>query len=125
MAGIEIPLFLSSATAFEQSQLIRLGETSDIIFTANAFYTMISDMLIDGGIFAVVFFTSLFGFAYGHAIQSFTSATKHKNLFCSFVALDLFLLLYSEESTQPILYSHSSIFLLHCSSITLHIEVEF
>ena len=72
MAGIEIPLFLSSATAFEQSQLIRLGETSDIIFTANAFYTMISDMLIDGGIFAVVFFTSLFGLAYGHAIQSFT-----------------------------------------------------
>ena len=72
LAGIDFSNFLSSETAYQQSIPIKLGETTQDIFFANSFYTMISDMYIDGGWAGVVLLTVVLGAVYGAVIAAYS-----------------------------------------------------
>lgn len=84
------PVYLESKTAENLSELIYLGKSDDMIFYANAFYTMIAYMIIDGGYFGV-FVTSIFvGVIYGKVCGLYNTKESAKS-FSLFIIMILIL----------------------------------
>lgn len=71
LTGLDLSTFLQSQTAFEQANLVWLGGHGENAFFANAFYTLVADMFLDGGLIGVAIISTLIGIAYGAIIALF------------------------------------------------------
>lgn len=78
LIGFEAPYFLGSDTAQQMASHVLLGFDGRIPITANAFYTVITDMLIDGSWVSLVGFSIALGLIYGFLVVKMRSSTSPK-----------------------------------------------
>ena len=107
--GVEIPTYLSSSTAENLSVLVNLGESNGLIFRANAFYTMLADMLIDGGLTFLTFHSFIIGGLYGRAVARFGLIPNVRNfgIFILFLIVIYFSILKNQFSQYYLIIAFS------------------
>lgn len=69
--GIDIPTFLGSDTATILNTHVLLGFSEGQRISANSFYTMVTDMMIDGGWPALILLSAILGALYGTLITNY------------------------------------------------------
>lgn len=71
VVGLDLPTFLGSDTSAMLNTHVLLGFEGARRVTANSFYTVITDMFIDGGWLALLTFSAFLGIVYGAVIAVF------------------------------------------------------